>query len=165
MKGKTFMGQVIEGELSARGKRFAVVGARWTSIFSERLIEGALDAFVRHGADERELTIVRVPGSFEIPLVCRELALSKKFHGVVGVGTLIRGETDHYQLIAGELTGGLQRAMVDSGVPVAFGVITADTMEQAMARSGAKAGNKGFEAAVAAIELANVLEKIRRLPG
>lgn len=157
--------QLIEGELSARGKRFAVVGARWNSIFSDRLVEGALDALVRHGAEESEITVVRVPGSFEIPVVARELALSKRFHAVIAVGTLIRGETDHYQLIAGELTSGLQKAMQESGIPVTFGVVTADTMEQAMARSGSKAGNKGFEAAVAAIELANVLEKVHRLRG
>ena len=150
----------IEGELSAAGKRFAVVAARWNDIFSGRLLEGAVDALKRHGATESDITVVRVPGSFEIPLVAGRLARSRKYDAVIAVGTLIRGETDHYQLIARELASGLSRVMSETGVPVSFGVVTADSMEQAMARAGSKAGNKGWEAAVAAIEMAGVMKKL-----
>lgn len=152
--------RTIEGKLDASGKRFAVVAARWNSIFTDRLLEGAVGALLAHGAKESDITIIRVPGSFEIPVACKRAALTKKYDGIVGVGTLIKGDTDHYDLIAKEVTSGLARVMNDTGIPVTFGVITANTMEQAMARSGSKAGNKGAEAATAAIELANVLVAI-----
>lgn len=151
----------IEGNLNAAGKKFAIIGARWNEIFSERLIQGAIEAIVRHGGTEENITVVRVPGSFEIPLAAQKCAEGGKINAVVAVGTLIRGETDHYQLVAGELASGLSRVMAQTGVPVAFGVVTAENMEQAMARSGSKAGNKGWEAAVAAIEMANLVEKLR----
>ncbi len=150
----------IEGNLSAEGKNFAIIGARWNELFTARLIEGAVDALLRHGAAEDSITVVRVPGSYEIPLVAKKLAFSGKYDAIIALGVLIRGDTDHYELIAGELASGLQRAACESGVPVTFGVITADTMEQAMARSGSKAGNKGFEAATAAIEMVDLLKKI-----
>ena len=152
--------KIIQGELSAANRRFAVVGARWNGMFSEPLIQGAIDALRRHGADDDSITVVRVPGSFEIPLAAAELARSGRFDAIITVGTLIRGETDHYDLIARELSSGLSRVMFETGVPVAFGVVTANSMEQAMARAGGKAGNKGFEAALAAIEMANVLAEI-----
>lgn len=152
--------RTIEGELSAAGKKFSIVAARWNDIFTSRLIEGALDCLKRHGADEQHITVVRVPGSFELPVVARKLAQSKEVDAIIALGTLIRGETDHYQLIASEVTSGLARVAAETGKPVAFGVLTAENMEQAMARAGCKAGNKGWEAAMAAIETAAVMEKI-----
>ena len=151
----------IEGELSAAGRRFGIVVGRWNSFFTEALLGGAIDAIVRHGGAEDDITVVRVPGSFEIPLVCKQLAASRRFDAVVALGALIRGETDHYELIAKELTAGIGRAMNETGVPVTFGVVTADNMDQAMARAGSKAGNKGFEAALAAVEMVQVMSKLR----
>ena len=146
--------------MSAAGKRFAVVAARWNALFTDRLLEGAVGALRQHGAREEDITVVRVPGSFEIPATCKRLALTKKYDAIVGIGTLIRGETDHYDLIAKEVTSGLARVMLDTGVVVTFGVITTNDQEQAMARCGSKAGNKGAEAALAAVELVNVFSKI-----
>lgn len=150
-----------EGELLANGKRFAIICARWNSFFSEALLDGAVDTILRHGGSEEAVSIVRVPGSFEIPITARTLAQSKKYDAIIALGVLIRGETDHYDLIAKELSAGLQKVMADTGVPVTFGVVAADNMEQAMARSGSKAGNKGAEAALAAIEMANMLQKLK----
>jgi 6,7-dimethyl-8-ribityllumazine synthase len=152
----------IEGNLNAAGKKFAIIGARWNEIFSERLIQGAVDAIIRHGGSEEHITGVRVPGSFEVPFAAQMCAERGNVNAIVAVGTLIRGETDHYQLIAGELASGLSRVMAQTGIPVTFGVVTAENMEQAMARSGSKAGNKGWDAAVAAIEMANLVEKLRK---
>lgn len=154
------MARLIEGEMSASGKRFAVVAARWNSIFTDRLLEGAVSALRQHGAKDDDITVVRIPGSFEIPVTCRKLAMSRKYDGVIALGTLIRGETDHYDLIAKEVASGLSKAMMESGIPVTFGVLTVENQDQAMARSGSKAGNKGIEAALAAVELSNVLSKI-----
>lgn len=151
----------IEGELSAKGKRFAIVAARFNEVFSGRLLEGAVDALVHHGGSEADITVVRVPGCFEIPVTARELARKQQFDAIITVGTLIRGETDHYQLIANELVSGMLAVMNETGVPVTFGVVTANDMDQALARSGSKAGNKGWEAAVAAIEMVSVMEKLR----
>lgn len=151
----------IEGELIATGKRFGVVCSRWNSFFSEALLDGALDVFIRHGGSEENVIVVRVPGSFEIPLAVRAMAQSKKFDALVALGVLIRGETDHYDLIARELSAGLQKVMAETGVPVTFGVVTGENMDQAMARSGSKAGNKGAEAALAAIEMANVMARLK----
>lgn len=153
--------QVISGEHSASGKRFAIVGARWNELFTDRLVEGATDALLRNGARDEDITVIRVPGCFEIPVIAMIAAKTRKYDAIIAVGTLIRGDTDHYDLIAKELTSGLSRVMFETGIPVTFGVITANTMEQAMARSGSKAGNKGWEASVAAIETVSVKEKLR----
>ena len=154
------MVRTIEGEMSANGRRFAVVAARWNSLFTDRLLEGAVGALKQHGVREEDITVIRVPGSFEIPIACKRAAQTKKYDAVVAVGTLIRGETDHYDLIAKEVTSGLARVMHETGVVVTFGVITTENQDQAMARCGSKAGNKGAEAALAAVELVNVLSKI-----
>ena len=153
--------QVISGEHSASGKRFAIVGARWNELFTDRLVEGATDALLRNGARDEDITVIRVPGCFEIPVIAMIAAKTRKYDAIIAVGTLIRGDTDHYDLIAKELTSGLSRVMFETGIPVTFGVITANTMEQAMARSGSKAGNKGWGASVAAIETVSVKEKLR----
>jgi 6,7-dimethyl-8-ribityllumazine synthase len=144
----------IEGTLIVpEGAKFAIVGARFNAFIVERLIEGAIDALVRHGADPKNITVVRVPGAWEIPLVCRRLAKSGKLDAVVAVGAVIRGSTPHFEHVAGEVSKGVAQASLDSGVPIAFGVLTTDSIEQAVERAGTKAGNKGFDAAVSAIEM------------
>src|SRR5882672_906399 len=144
----------IEGALIVpEGAKFAIVGSRFNSFIVERLIEGAVDALVRHGADPKNVTVVRVPGSWEIPLVCARLAGSGKLDAVVAVGAVIRGATPHFDHVSNEVSKGVAQASMDSGVPVAFGVLTTDSIEQAVERAGTKAGNKGFDAALAAIEM------------
>ncbi len=156
-----FSGREINGELNASGKRFAIVAARFNDMFSERLIQGAIDAVIRHGGSEENITLVRVPGSFEIAPVVKLLADKRKVDAVIALGCLIKGDTDHYDLIASNVASSLSNIMTDSGVPCTLGVICCDTMEQAMARAGSKVGNYGWSAAVAAIELVNVMNSIR----
>ena len=151
----------VQGEISAAGKRFAIVAARFNDFFVSRLIDGAVQAVVQHGGSEADITMVRVPGCFEVPLAVKELAQGGRFDAIIAVGCLLKGGTDHYDLIATNLASGLSRIMTESGVPVTLGVICADSMEDAMARSGSKVGNYGTEAAVAAIEMANVLQSLR----
>ena len=153
---------IIEGTLASPPGRFALVAARFNSLVVDNLVAGALDALKRHGVADDAIDVVRVPGSFEIPLVAQRLAASKKYAAVICLGAVIRGDTDHYDHVAGQATAGVARAALDTGVPVVFGVLTCDTLEQAMNRAGAKAGNKGFEAALTAIEMVNLL---RQLPG
>lgn len=144
----------IEGALVVpSGARFAIVGSRFNAFIVERLIEGAIDAIVRHGGDAQNISVVRVPGSWEIPLVCQRLAKSGKLDAIVAVGAVIRGATPHFDHVANEVSKGVAQASLASGVPIAFGVLTTDSIEQAVERAGTKAGNKGFDAAVAAIEM------------
>lgn len=144
----------IEGALIVpEGAKFAIVGSRFNAFIVERLIEGAIDALVRHGADAKNITVVRVPGSWEIPLVCRRLAKSGKLDAVVAVGAVIRGATPHFDHVANEVSKGIAQASLETGVPITNGVLTTDSIEQAVERAGTKAGNKGFDAAVAAIEM------------
>lgn len=144
----------IEGALVVpSGARFAIVGSRFNAFIVERLIEGAVDAIVRHGGDAKNISVVRVPGSWEIPLVCQRLAKSGKLDAIVAVGAVIRGATPHFDHVANEVSKGVAQASLSSGVPIAFGVLTTDSIEQAVERAGTKAGNKGFDAAVAAIEM------------
>lgn len=150
----------MEGNLTAMNLKFALVVSRFNDFITSKLLEGAKDAIVRSGGDEKNITIVKVPGSFEIPLVTRKLAASKKYDGIVCLGALIRGGTPHYEYIATELTKGISQVMLDHGVPVAFGVVTADNLEQAIERAGTKQGNKGKEAALSVIEMANLLKQL-----
>ncbi len=152
--------KVIEGELLARDLRFAFVAARFNDFVVEPLIRGALDALKRHGASEKQIEIVRVPGAFDIPIVARKLALSRRYDALLALGAVVRGQTPHFDYVAGECASGLARIALESGVPVAFGVLTTDTMEQAVDRAGGKAGNKGADAALAAIEMANLLRRL-----
>jgi 6,7-dimethyl-8-ribityllumazine synthase len=149
-----------EADLIARDLRIAIVAARFNDFVVARLIDGAVDALVRHGANEKDLEIVRVPGAFEMPLVVRRLALSKRYDAVIALGAVIKGDTAHFDFVAGECTSGIARAALDSGLPVTNGVLTCDTFEQAIDRAGGKAGNKGAEAALAAIETANLLKRL-----
>ncbi len=152
--------KIIEGELLARDLRFGFVAARFNDFVVESLIRGALDALKRHGAAEKQVEIVRVPGAFDIPIVARKLALSRRFDALIALGAVVRGQTPHFEYVAGECASGLSRIALESGVPVAFGVLTTETMEQAVDRAGGKAGNKGADAALAAIEMANLLRRL-----
>ncbi len=137
-----------------------MVASRWNDFLTSRLVEGALDALERLGADEKSVEVFKVPGSFEIPLMARRLAESAKWDAVICLGTIIRGETPHFDYIAGEVTKGIAQAGIETGVPVVFGVVTADTLEQAIDRAGVKLGNKGFEAAMSAVELVNLYKAV-----
>lgn len=154
------MGQIIEGELRAGGLRFGIVASRWNDMIVSRLVGGAQDALVRLGADASDITLVRVPGSFEIPLVAKKMAASGRYDAIICVGAVIRGETPHFDYIAAEVTKGLAVAGFETGIPVTYGIITADTVEQAINRAGVKAGNKGFEAAMSAVEMANLMKEL-----
>jgi 6,7-dimethyl-8-ribityllumazine synthase len=151
---------VHQGKLNATGLRFAIVASRWNDLMTSRLVEGALDALDRLGAKEADVEVFKVPGSFEIPMLAHKVAASRKFDAVICVGTLIRGQTPHFEYIASEVTKGIGQAAIATGVPVTYGIITADTVEQALDRAGVKAGNKGFEAAMAAVELVNLYKAI-----
>lgn len=153
--------QKIEGALIAEGLRFGIVVSRWNEFITKALLEGALDAVRRHGGSEEAVTIVWVPGSFEIPVAIQALAKTGKFDGLVALGCVIRGATSHYDHIASAVTSGISSVALETGVPVAFGVITVESIEQAIERAGSKAGNKGAEAALVAMEMAQVLRQIR----
>ena len=148
-----------EGRLNATGFRYAVIASRWNDFVTSRLLDGALDALKRLGASDEAVEVYRVPGSFEIPLLALKVAESKKFDAVICLGTIIRGETPHFEYIAAEVTKGIGQAGMQTGVPVIYGIITADTLEQAIDRAGAKSGNKGFEAAMSAVELVNLYKE------
>ena len=151
---------VFEGALSGGGLRVAVVASRFNDTITLRLVDGARDGLRRHGVSEDAIDLAWAPGAFELPLVCARLAASGQYDAVIAVGAVIRGATGHYDFVAGQCASGLQRASLDTGVPVVFGVLTTDTIEQAVERSGTKAGNKGFEAALTAIEMANLLSAL-----
>jgi 6,7-dimethyl-8-ribityllumazine synthase len=149
-----------QGRLSAGGFRFALVSSRWNDFLTGRLVEGALDALERLGADSGAVEHFRVPGSFEIPLLALKLAQSGRFDAIVCLGTVIRGQTPHFEYVAGEVTKGISYAALQTGVPVLYGIVTADTLEQAIDRAGVKAGNKGFEAAMSAVEMVNLYKDV-----
>lgn len=153
--------QTIEGNLDARGLKFAIVVARFNSFITERLLSGAIDGIVRHGGTESDIVVVRVPGSWELPIAVAEVAKSKKFDAIICLGAVIRGDTPHFDYVAGEATKGVAGVSMETGIPIAFGVLTTNSVEQAVDRAGAKQGNKGFDAATTAIEMANVLRNIR----
>ena len=155
------MVKVIEGNLIAKGKKFGIVASRFNDFMTKELISGCSDTLVRHGASDADLTLAWVPGAFEIPAVAQKLAKSKNFDAIICLGTVIRGATPHFDYIASEVAKGISKASQDSGIPVIFGIITADTIEQAVERSGTKDGNKGRDAALSAIEMVNLLEKIK----
>ena len=147
---------VYEGRLNAEAFRFAIIASRWNELISARLVEGALDSLKRLGANDTNVSVYRVPGAFEIPLLALRLAQSRKFDAVICLGTIIRGQTPHFDYIASEVTRGISHAGLTSGLPVVFGIVTADTVDQAIDRAGVKLGNKGFEAAMTAVELVNL---------
>jgi 6,7-dimethyl-8-ribityllumazine synthase len=159
MDSKTDL-KTLEGDLLARDLRFAILAARFNEFIVDQLVSGAIGSLKRHGATDKQIEIIRVPGAFDMPVVARKLALSKHYDAIIALGAVIKGSTSHFDFVAGECAGGLGRVATDTGIPVAFGVLTTDTIEQAIERAGTKAGNKGADAALTAIELANVLRQI-----
>ena len=151
---------IIEGKLLAEGQKIAIVAGRFNEIITNKLLGGAIDAFKRHGGDENNIDLAWVPGSFEIPLVAKKMAESKKYDAVICLGAVIRGATAHFEMVANETTKGIAAASLQTGVPVIFGVLTTDNIEQAVERAGSKAGNKGFEAVTTAIEMINLMKQI-----
>jgi 6,7-dimethyl-8-ribityllumazine synthase len=154
------MPKFYEAKLIAEGKKFALVVSRFNDFITEKLLSGALDALVRSGAADEDLEVVKVPGAFEIPLVAKKMANTKRFDAVICLGAVIRGSTSHFDLISAEVSKGVAMAGMESEIPIIFGVITTDTIEQAIERAGTKAGNKGWSAAIAAVEMANLFELI-----
>ena len=154
------MGKTYEGLLLGKGLKFGLVVSRFNDFFTSKLLEGAQDALVRHGVRPEDIDVARVPGAFEIPLIAQKLAQTKKYDAIVCLGAVIRGGTPHFEYVASEVSKGIAKVSLDTGLPVTFGIITADTLEQAIERSGTKAGNKGAEAALAAIEMASLLKGI-----
>jgi len=154
------MATYIEGDLQGAGKKFGIIVSRFNSFISERLLEGALDTLLRSGAEDGAIDVVRVPGAFEIPLMAQKMAKSGSYDAVICLGAVIRGATSHYDLVANEAAKGVAQVGLDTGIPVIFGVLTTDNIEQAIERAGSKAGNKGSEAASAAIEMINLIQQI-----
>lgn len=154
------MAKIIEGNLIAKGKKFGIIASRFNDFITKELISGSKDILLRHGAEENDLTIVWAPGAFEIPAVAQKMAKSKSYDALICLGAVIRGSTPHFEYIASEVAKGIAKVSLDSAIPVIFGVITADTIEQAIERAGTKQGNKGSDAATSAIEMANLMPKL-----
>lgn len=152
--------KIIEGELQAKGLKFGIIVSRFNDFITSKLLDGALDALRRHGADDKDIDVVKVPGSFEIPVIAKKLAAKGAYHAVICLGTVIRGATPHFDYVAAEVSKGVASASMETGVPIAFGIITSDTIEQAVERAGTKSGNKGWDAAITAIEMAQVIKKL-----
>jgi 6,7-dimethyl-8-ribityllumazine synthase len=154
------MPNIVEGKLSAEGFRFAVIVSRFNDFISSRLVDGAMDALVRHGAGDKNVSLIKVPGAFEIPVAARKLSESGKYDAVICLGAVIRGATPHFDYVAAEVSKGIAAVALDSKVPVTFGVLTTDNLEQAIERAGSKSGNKGHDAAMAAIEMVNLFKAL-----
>jgi 6,7-dimethyl-8-ribityllumazine synthase len=152
--------KIIEGELQAKGLKFGIVISRFNEFITSKLLDGAKDALVRHGAKEDDIDVAKVPGSFEIPMIARKMAAKGVYSAVICLGTVIRGATPHFEYISAEVSKGIASASMETGVPIAFGIITCDTIEQAVERAGTKSGNKGWDAAMTAIEMAQLLKKV-----
>ena len=150
----------IEGKLNGKGKKFAIVLARFNSFLTERLLEGAIDCLVRHDVSEDDIKIYRCPGAFEIPLICKKVAEKKEYDAILALGAVIRGDTPHFDYVAAEVSKGVATLSMQTGLPIIFGVLTTDTIEQAEVRSGAKGGNKGFDAAMTALEMVSLIDNI-----
>jgi 6,7-dimethyl-8-ribityllumazine synthase len=152
--------KIFEGELQAKGLKFCIVISRFNEFITGKLLDGAMDALIRHGAKEEDIDIVKVPGSFEIPVIARKMALKGAYNAIICLGTVIRGATPHFDYIAAEVTKGIASASMETGIPIAFGVLTCDSIEQAVERAGSKSGNKGWDAALTSIEMAQVMKKL-----
>lgn len=154
------MPKIVEGQLSAEGFRFAIIVSRFNDFICSKLVEGAMDALVRHGASDEQISLVRVPGAFEMPLAAKKMAQSGQYDAVICLGAVVRGSTPHFDYVAAEVSKGIATVGLESGIPVTFGVLTTDNLEQAIERAGSKSGNKGYDAAVAAIEMANLFREL-----
>jgi len=152
---------ILEGHLDAKGLKFAIIAGRFNHLINDRLVEGALDCLLRHNARDKDISVLKVPGSFEIPLLASRVARSGKYDAIICLGVLIRGATPHFEYISAEVTKGIAGTAIKSGLPISFGVVTADTLEQAIERAGTKSGNKGWSAAAAAIEMADLYKKVK----
>ena len=152
--------KVIQGELQAKGLKFSIIVSRFNDFITGKLLEGAVDGLLRHGAKEEDIEVIKVPGAFEIPLTARKVASKGSYNALICLGTVIRGATPHFDYVAAEVSKGVAAASMETGVPIAFGVLTTDTIEQAVERAGTKSGNKGFDAAMTAIEMAQVFKKL-----
>ena len=155
------MPEIIEGRISAEGFRFAIIVSRFNDFISSKLVEGAMDALKRHGGNEDQVSLIKVPGAFEIPLAAKKLAESGKFNAIICLGAVIRGSTPHFDYVAAEVSKGIAQVALESKVPVTFGVLTTDNLEQAIERAGSKLGNKGWDAAIAAMEMVNLFKQIK----
>jgi 6,7-dimethyl-8-ribityllumazine synthase len=153
------MAKIIQGDLSGKGLKFGIVAARFNDFITGRLVDGALDGLLRHGVADSDVEILKVPGAYEIPLAAKVLALSKKYHAIICLGAVIRGATPHFEYVSAEVSKGVAAVSLEAGLPVIFGVLTTDTIEQAIERAGTKSGNKGWDAALAAIEMANLMKQ------
>jgi 6,7-dimethyl-8-ribityllumazine synthase len=154
------MPNIIQGDLTAKGLRFGIVAARFNDFITSRLLDGAIDALQRHGAADSDIEVLKVPGAYEIPLAAKMLAKSKKFNAIICLGAVIRGATPHFEYVSAEVSKGVASVSMETGLPVIFGVLTTDTIEQAIERAGTKSGNKGWDAALSAIEMANVMKQM-----
>ncbi|MBF0457140.1 MAG: 6,7-dimethyl-8-ribityllumazine synthase [Nitrospirae bacterium] len=152
--------KTYEGDINAKGFKFCLIVSRFNDFITGRLLEGAIDALTRHGADSADISIIKVPGSFEVPLIAKKAAESKNYDAIITLAAIIRGATPHFEYVAAEASKGIAAASMDTGVPIAYGVITSDTIEQAIERAGTKSGNKGWDAAMTAIEMANLIRKL-----
>ena len=155
------MPEILEGKISAEGFRFAIIVSRFNDFISSKLMEGAMDALKRHGADEKQVSLIKVPGAFEIPLTAKKLAESGKYNAIICLGAVIRGSTPHIDYVAAEVSKGIAQVALESKIPVTFGVLTTDNLEQAIERAGAKSGNKGWDAAVSAMEMVNLFNELK----
>ena len=154
------MPNIIQGDLTAKGLKFGIVTARFNDFITSRLLDGAIDALQRHGAADSDIEVLKVPGAYEIPLAAKMLARSKKYHAIICLGAVIRGATPHFEYVSAEVSKGVASVSMETGLPVIFGVLTTDTIEQAIERAGTKSGNKGWDAALSAIEMANVMKQM-----
>lgn len=156
------MPKIIEAGLQAKGKKFGIIASRFNDFITSRLIEGALDALIRSGAEDKDITLLKVPGAFEIPLAAQKMAKQGKYDALICLGAVIRGATTHYDYVCAEVSKGIASVSLDSGIPVMFGILTTETIEQAIERAGTKAGNKGFDVALGAVEMANLTDSLKK---
>jgi len=154
------MPKIIEGKVDASGLKFAIILSRFNEFITAKLLEGCLDSLLRHGANDQHISIIKVPGAFEIPLIAQKVAETKQFDAIICLGAVIRGQTPHFEYIASQVTKGIASIQLKSGIPIAYGIITSDNLEQAIERAGTKLGNKGWDAAISAIEMANILKAL-----
>ncbi len=156
------MPKIIEAGLQAKGKKFGIIASRFNDFITSRLIDGALDALIRSGAEDKDITLLKVPGAFEIPLAAQKMAKTEKFDALICLGAVIRGATTHYEYVCAEVSKGIASVSLESGIPVMFGILTTETIEQAIERAGTKAGNKGFDVALGAVEMANLSDSLKK---
>lgn len=154
------MPKIIEGKLDAKGLKLAIVISRFNSFMTQKMLDGAMDSLIRHGINEKDVDVFWVPGAFEVPVTCKKIASKKTYDGIVAISCVIRGATPHFDYVSSEVSKGIAQVMLESGTPIGFGVVTADTLEQAIERSGSKSGNKGAEAAISVVELVNLYKQI-----